>query len=302
MRDLYALPEPVGGHRAVLIVATDRLSAFDVVLPTPIAGKGRILTGMSLEWFRFIESRGLARTHVLGGAPPEGLGLTQDQQSALAGRSTVARECRVVPVECVVRGYLDGSGWKDYQKTGGVCGIKLPAGLERGSQLPEPVFTPATKAQVGEHDENISFAQAASAVGEALMQRLREISLSIYAAAHEHARSAGLILADTKFEFGVPLESCDEDGPLDPDAVMLIDEALTPDSSRYWEASAWNPGSAQESFDKQFVRDYLQGLCDAGSWDQTAPGPELPADVVRGTVARYEEAAARLFPHPSPDA
>mgnify|MGYP001794813863 CR=1 FL=1 len=296
VRDVYRVPEPVGGRPAVLIVATARLSAFDVVLPTPIPGKGRVLTALSDAWFGFIEQQGLAKTHRLG---VESLGevLSEHDLGHVDGRATVALACRVVPVECVVRGYLDGSGWKAYESSGTVCGIPLPSGLQRGSALPEPIFTPATKAELGEHDENISFDQACERVGAPVMERLRSMSLAIYHAAHDHASAAGLLLADTKFEFGVPLDRVDpKSAALDPGELVLVDEALTPDSSRYWERSAWNPGGAQASFDKQFVRDHLQRLSDEGSWDKTPPGPTLPAEVVEGTRERYREAALRLFP------
>lgn len=296
VRDVYTLRGPVGGRPALLLVATDRLSAFDVVLPTPIPGKGRILTRLSLAWFRFIAQRGLVTTHVLQETPGPETGLTPEQIEGLGGRAMVGVACEVVPVECVVRGYLDGSGWKDYRTTGSVCGVRLPEGLERGSRLPEPIFTPATKAQMGEHDENIDFDGAVRVAGGAVMERLRDTSLAIYRDASAHALERGLILADTKFEFGVPLDRRDDQAALDPDEVVLVDEALTPDSSRYWDAEAWSPGRAQASFDKQFVRDHLQALCDAGEWDKAAPGPELPASIVEGTTARYREAAERLFP------
>ncbi|MEM1423159.1 MAG: phosphoribosylaminoimidazolesuccinocarboxamide synthase [Planctomycetota bacterium] len=295
VRDVYALPGPVDGRPAVLIVATDRLSAFDVVLPTPIPGKGRVLTALSDAWFGFIEERGLARTHRLASADASAV-LTPGECERIDGRATVALACDVVPIECVCRGYLDGSGWKEYEASGTVCGVPLPAGLQRGSALPSPVFTPATKAQAGAHDENITFDRACTLVGGPVMERLRSATLAIYATARAHAERAGIILADTKFEFGVPTDRASRDGAFDPDELILVDEALTPDSSRYWEASAWSPGGAQASFDKQFVRDHLQALCDDGSWDKSPPGPELPAGVVDGTRQRYREAAVRLFP------
>ena len=295
VRDVYALPEPVRGRPAVLIVATDRLSAFDVVLPTPITGKGRILTALSDAWFGFIEERDLALTHRLPGADARGH-VSPEEHALIDGRATVALACDVGPGECGCRGYLDGSGWKEYLATGTVCGVPLPAGLERGSELPEPVFTPATKAQAGEHDENISFDRACTLVGGSVMERLRAMSLAIYEAARAHAHRAGIILADTKFEFGVPKDRTHAVSGFDPEELVLVDEALTPDSSRYWEASAWSPGGAQASFDKQFVRDHLQRLCDEGAWDKTTPGPKLPEGVVAGTRARYREAAMRLFP------
>lgn len=295
VRDVYRLPGPETGETERLaIVATDRLSAFDVVLPTPIAGKGRLLTGIAAFWFRWLEGRGLGPTHLLStdaGVLPEaafeGSATTRDD---LRGRVTIARACRVLPVECVVRGYLDGSGWGDYQRTGGICGVELPKGLQRGDRLPEPVFTPATKAEQGAHDENISFDRACEAVGEAVMRAARQKSLAIYNAAAERSRERGLLLADTKFEFGFPLDRAG-----DASALILVDEALTPDSSRYWPAGGWKPGQAQPSYDKQFVREHLQALVDAGQWNKRAPGPELPDAVVQGTLGRYREAAEILI-------
>lgn len=292
VRDVYTLP----GHRgrdALLIVATDRVSAFDVVMPTAIPGKGRLLTEISTWWFRFIEQRGLARTHVLStdardipDAAFDGPGAATTR-AQLAGRVTVGRACRVVPVECVVRGYLEGSGWKDYRATGSVCGVKLPAGLRQCDRLPEPVFTPATKAPQGEHDENISFDRACEIVGRPLMTRLKDATLAIYAAAAEYALTRGIIIADTKFEFGIPLD--------DPSGEpIVIDEALTPDSSRFWPADRYQPGRAQPSFDKQYLREYLQALVDRGSWRKQPPGPDLPAEIVERTLAKYVEARDRL--------
>ena len=288
VRDLYDLPPGPGGVGRTLIVATDRLSAFDVVLPTPIPGKGRLLTELSRRWFGFVEARGLCRTHTLPDDPHALDALPEADRAALGGRAVVARRCRVIPVECVVRGYLEGSGWRDYRANGSVCGVALPPGLRQADRLPEPIFTPATKEEGGRHDENISFADAAARVGAETMAFLRDRSLAIYAAAAEHALSRGLILADTKFEFGVPV---DDEGA----GPVLIDEALTPDSSRYWPADAWSPGREQSSFDKQFVREYLQRLVDEGAWDKRAPGPELPPGVVSGTRERYAEALRRLF-------
>lgn len=296
VRDVYRIAEPVRGRPALLIVATDRLSAFDVVLPTPIPGKGRVLTALSLAWLEWIASRRLCETHLVA---PDATGLTglwPEHRDQLEGRAMVGVSCRVVPVECVVRGYLDGSGWAEYERTGAVCGVSLPEGLARGSALPEPIFTPATKADVGEHDENITFDRACALVGGPVMERLRDVSMAIYRAAHGYAQERGLLLADTKFEFGMPPDRTSESAHFDPDELILIDEALTPDSSRYWDPDAWSPGGAQSSFDKQFVRDHLQALCDSGAWDKAAPGPELPEDVVLGTRARYRDAAVRLFP------
>jgi phosphoribosylaminoimidazole-succinocarboxamide synthase len=303
VRDTYTLPGAgPGGSDAILMVASDRLSAFDVVLPTPIPGKGRLLTEIAAFWLRMIERSGLGPTHLISTDDrlvPDSALRGRTSRVDLKGRVTVGRRCAVVPVECVVRGYLEGSGWRDYQRTGSVCGVALPPGLRQCERLPEPVFTPATKAEEG-HDENIGFdaavEHAARVFGAAraagLLETLRARSLAIYRMASEHAAARGIILADTKFEFGLPL---DADGRADIDAEpVLIDEALTPDSSRFWEASAYEPGRTQQSFDKQFVREYLEGLVDAGAWDKTDPGPELPGDVVAGTLARYRAARDRL--------
>jgi phosphoribosylaminoimidazole-succinocarboxamide synthase len=287
VRDIYELPAAGGGAARVLMIATDRISAFDVVMPTPIPGKGKILTAISAWWFGFIKERGLSPVHLLStdvGDIPEAA-LAGGSRASLRGRVMIGRKCRVVPVECVVRGYLEGSGWKEYRESGAVCGVKLPAGLRQCDQLPEPIFTPATKAPQGEHDENISVERAGELVGADLMRTLRERSLAIYKAAAAHARSRGIIIADTKFEFGIP-----EGGG----EAILIDEALTPDSSRFWPVDGFEPGRAQASFDKQFLREYLQGLVDRGEWHKQAPGPELPREIVDGTLAKYVEAMERL--------
>jgi phosphoribosylaminoimidazole-succinocarboxamide synthase len=258
VRELYALDDD-----RLLLVASDRISTFDVVLPTPIPDKGRVLTGLSAFWF--------ARTAEL--VPNHLLALRDD------GRSTECRRLEMLPIECVVRGYLSGSGWKDYRATGEVCGHRLPEGLVESQQLPEPIFTPATKAQTG-HDENIDREAAAALVGEERLAEVERIALELYAFAAEHARSRGIVLADTKLEFGL-----DEAGRL-----VLGDEAFTPDSSRFWPEDEYRAGTAPPSFDKQFVRDYCERL----GWDKTPPGPELPDDVVAGTRARYVEAFERL--------
>ncbi len=296
VRDVYRLPPDSGGGR-LLMVASDRISAFDVVMPTPIAGKGALLTRIAAWWFGFIEHRRLAETHLLSTSiddiPPDVV--NPRAREHLAGRITIGRECRVVPVECVVRGYLEGSGWKEYQATGEVCGVKLPRGLRQCEQLPEPIFTPATKAAVG-HDENISFDRAAEMLGNEgleLMSYLRDTSLAIYKAAAGHARARGIIIADTKFEFGIPLEDLSRQARAWVQPI-LIDEALTPDSSRFWPVDGYEPGRAQRSFDKQFLREYLEELVASGRWNKTPPGPELPPHVVEGTLARYREAADRL--------
>jgi len=285
VRDVFALPD---GN--LLIVATDRISAFDVVMPSGIPGKGEILTDMAVFWLRFIEQRGICKTHLVStdadAIPASAFvpgGSTRDQ---LVGRIMIGRRCRVIPVECVVRGYLEGSGWKEYQASGSVCGIKLPTGLSQCDRLPSPIFTPATKEEQGKHDENISFDRAVEIVGPAIMDELRELSLAIYAAAAEHARVRGIIIADTKFEFGIP-EATGSPGVTHP---ILIDEALTPDSSRFWPAGPYAPGRPQKSYDKQWLREYLESLVDAGSWNKQAPGPPLPEAVTLGTLDRYRSA------------
>jgi phosphoribosylaminoimidazole-succinocarboxamide synthase len=271
VRDVFDL-----GDR-LLIVSTDRLSAYDVVLPTRLPGKGVLLTQITLGWYEHF-GRSLA-THFLTAevseypAPFRGV-------EALAGRSMLVAKAKRFDVECVVRGYLSGSGWKEYQRNRSVCGIKLPDGLSESAELPEPIFTPATKADSG-HDENISFEQMCEIVPRREAEALRAKSIDLYRRGRDYARSRGILLADTKFEFGVI------DGE-----IRLIDEVLTPDSSRFWPADKYAPGRAQESFDKQFVRDYL----DASGWDHNPPGPELPADVVKRTMARYKEAHDLLFP------
>jgi phosphoribosylaminoimidazole-succinocarboxamide synthase len=299
VRDIYDLPpSSTGEGGGLLIVASDRLSAFDVVMRTPIPGKGLVLTRMSRLWFEFIAKHNLAETHVISfeAADLAPYGISEAEIDALEGRICIGRRCEVVPVECVVRGYLDGSGWEEYRRTGRVCGVDLPVGLQRGSRLPHPIFTPATKAQLGEHDENIDFGRACAIAGEAVMEHLRQTSISIYNAAHAYAAERGVILADTKFEFGFPLH---RDGSRASDFPIVVDEVLTPDSSRYWPADAWQPGGEQVSYDKQFVRDYLQKLTDRGEWNKTAGpdglGPALPDEVVRGTLSRYRDALERLF-------
>ncbi len=293
VRDVYPLPNGPGGVARLAIIATDRLSAFDVVLPTPIPGKGRLLTSIAAFWFRWLEVQGLGPTHLLSvderELPDEAFQGARITREDLAGRVTIARACEVLPIECVVRGYLEGSGWAEYQRDGSVCGVPLPRGLKQGDRLPEPIFTPATKAEQGAHDENISFDDACQRVGEAVMTEARRRSLAIYEAGAAYARSRGLLLADTKFEFGfVP------GGEGDAAGLMLIDEVLTPDSSRYWPVEGWQPGGPQPSFDKQFVREFLLRLVEQGAWDKTAPGPALPEDVVRGTLERYRQAHEML--------
>ena len=294
MRDVYALAPDSGGGR-VMMVASDRVSAFDVVMPTPISGKGRLLTEIATWWFGFIEQRKLAQTHLLSTSvddlPAEAVACPGVKEH-LKGRITIGRACRVIPVECVVRGYLEGSGWKEYRETGKVCGVELPKGLRQCDKLPEPIFTPATKAAVG-HDENISFDTAADAIGLETAGVLREMSLAIYNAAAAHALARGIIIADTKFEFGIPLgEEAKQHRVWTP--PMLIDEALTPDSSRFWPVEGYQPGRAQKSYDKQFLREFLEELVREGKWNKQPPGPELPGPVVEGTLAKYREAKEML--------
>jgi len=264
VRDIYDLGDKL------LIVATDRLSAFDVVLPTPIPDKGRVLTQLSLFWFNLLKD--VIPNHVLSAtdfpAPFD------KHREALEGRSMVVRKTKPLPIECVARGYVSGSGWKDYRATGKICGVALPAGLRESDRLPDPIFTPATKAASG-HDENISFEQAAALIGRELAEKVRAVTLEIYRRAASYAEPRGIILADTKFEFG-----------LLNNQLLWIDEALTPDSSRFWPAAEYNPGGPQPSFDKQFVRDYLERI----RWPKTPPGPELPPEVVDATRAKYREA------------
>src|SRR5579885_1625188 len=272
VRDIYA-----AGADALLIVTTDRLSAFDVVLPDPIPGKGRVLNEISNFWFA--RTRHIVPNHLTGRSPAE---LVSDpaERAALAGRSVIVRRLKALPLEAVVRGYLIGSGWKEYQSTGSICGISLPRGLQQAARLPAPLFTPATKAAAGEHDENISFAEAEKLIGAELAARVRDTAIALYEFASAHAARRGIIIADTKFEFGI-----DESGTL-----TLIDEALTPDSSRFWPADTYRPGTSPPSFDKQFVRDYLETL----DWNKKAPGPKLPAQVIARTSEKYREALARL--------
>ena len=290
VRDVYGVPARPGVQPRVLIVATDRISAFDVVLPTPLPGKGRLLTAISAEWFRFIGDRDIIDDHLLSTEPADVPGLTEEHHRLLRGRMMLGRAVSVIPVEFVARGYLAGSGWKEYQEHQTVCGIPLPTGLRQCDRLPEPIFTPATKATDG-HDQNIDFDTACQIAGRPVMKRLRDITLRIYSEGAAHAEARGIILADTKFEFGYII---DERGR-QTDEVILIDEVLTPDSSRFWPADEYEPGRDQNSFDKQHIRNYLQGLVDAGRWNKTPPGPDLPAEVVDHAVTRYREAYDRLF-------
>ena len=274
VRDIFALDD-----ERLLLVASDRISAFDVVLPTPIADKGRVLTGLARYWFGETAAAGIMPNHLLstdvGDLPADYRPATDD----LRGRSMICRRAEVLPVELIVRGYLAGSGWKDYRRTGAVCGIALPEGLRESDRLPQPLFTPSTKTDVG-HDQNITFDEMAALVGGLRAERARDLALALYRFAAQRAEGAGIIVADTKFEFGV----------VDGGELILIDEVLTPDSSRFWDAATYQPGRAQDSFDKQYVRDWLE----AQPWDKTPPGPELPADVVAGTRRRYVEAFERI--------
>ena len=270
VRDVYDL-----GDRLV-IVATDRISAFDVVLPTPIPGKGWVLTQLSNFWFEHLKD--VVPNH-LTGRPLSDVVSDATGRAAIEGRAVLVHKCEPLKVEAIVRGYLAGSGWSEYKKKGTVCGIRLPDGLTESARLPEPIFTPSTKAPAGQHDENITFEQAQQIVGADLAKKVRDVSIELYQRAAAWAEPRGILLADTKFEFGI------RNGEL-----ILIDEALTPDSSRFWPKDVYQPGRAQPSFDKQFVRDWLNGV----GWDHTPPAPELPADIVSQTAAKYREALDRL--------
>jgi phosphoribosylaminoimidazole-succinocarboxamide synthase len=271
VRDLYAV-----GEDQLLIVQSDRLSAFDVVLPTPIPGKGRVLTELSFFWFDKL--RHIVPNHLTGIAPESVVAANERDQ--VRGRAMVVRKLKPLLIEAVVRGYIIGSGWSDYQKTGAVCGIKLPPGLKQAEKLPQPIFTPASKAPAGQHDENITYAEAEQAVGAKHAAQVRDLSIRLYSEAASYAATRGIIIADTKFEFGV-----DERGD-----VVLIDEALTPDSSRFWPASEYRVGISPPSFDKQFVRDWLE----TQSWNKKPPAPALPADVLAKTSEKYKEALRLL--------
>lgn len=273
VRDLY---EVDADH--LLIVQTDRLSAFDVILPDPIPGKGEVLTTVSNFWFNKLER--IIPNH-LSGIDPESVVQTETEREQVRGRAFVTKKLKPLPIEAIVRGYLVGSGWKDYRKTGAVCGIQLPAGLQEAQKLPQPLFTPSTKAAVGDHDENISFAQAIDLLGEARAKQVRDATLALYTEAADYALTRGIIIADTKFEFGV-----DKAGKL-----YLIDEALTPDSSRFWPSDQYRVGSNPPSFDKQFVRDWLE----SSGWNKQPPAPHVPQDVLLKTAEKYREALQRLL-------
>jgi phosphoribosylaminoimidazole-succinocarboxamide synthase len=277
VRDIYAVDAD-----QLLIVTTDRLSAFDVILPDPIPGKGRVLHQISEFWFE--RTRHIVPNHV-SDRPLASVVHDAADLAMLSGRAAIVRRLRALPIEAVVRGYLIGSGWKDYQASGSVCGIPLPRGLQLAAELPEPLFTPATKAALGEHDENISFERTTEVIGLDAARAVRAAALALYRHAAEHARDRGIIIADTKFEFGL-----DEQGQL-----TLIDEVLTPDSSRFWPAATWRVGTSPPSFDKQYVRDYLETL----EWNKRAPGPRLPPEVIARTSEKYHEALARLTGPPT---
>ena len=273
VRDIYAVDE-----QHMLIVTTDRLSAFDVIMPTPIPQKGVILTQVANFWFELLKD--VIPNH-LSDKTLDDLPLSADEKNLLQGRSIVVKRLKPLPVEAIVRGYLIGSGWKDYQQTGAVCGIELPSGLRMADRLPEPIFTPSTKADVGNHDINISFAQMQDKIGAALAEQIRSVSIELYNRAAAYALTRGIIIADTKFEFGLDADN----------NLVLIDEILTPDSSRFWPADQYQVGISPPSFDKQFVRDYLETL----DWGKTAPGPELPAEIVSKTAKKYREVADLLI-------
>jgi phosphoribosylaminoimidazole-succinocarboxamide synthase len=275
VRDVYSIPDKLLGD-PLLIIATDRISAFDCILPQGIPGKGRVLTQMSLFWFDFL--RDVVPNHLITANVDEYPAPLHAYRDQLEGRSMLVKRCRMEPIECVARGYVVGSGWKDYKATGAICGISLPAGLLECAALPEPIYTPASKAETG-HDENISFETTVKTVGAETAALLRDLTLKIYGKASAHAATRGIILADTKFEFGW------HDGKL-----LLADEVLTPDSSRYWPRDDYKPGGAQPSFDKQFVRDYLETL----TWNKQPPAPPLPEDVIARTSEKYHDAYTRI--------
>ncbi len=272
VRDIYDIDDT---H--MLIVTTDRLSAFDVILPDPIPGKGAVLTAVSLFWFRF--TKDLVPNH-LTGIPLEDVLPDESERRAVAGRALVVRKLKPLPVEAIVRGYVIGSGWKEYQQTGAICGIRLPEGLQQAEKLPQAIYTPSTKAELGEHDENVIFEKTVEMLGRDLAARVRDISIAIYRRAADYAMERGIIIADTKFEFGLS----------DTGELFLIDEVLTPDSSRFWPVDSWRTGISPPSYDKQYVRDYLETL----DWDKKPPAPRLPQEIIDNTAAKYREAQERL--------
>ena len=273
VRDIYEVDD-----EHLLIITTDRLSAFDVILPNPIPGKGQVLTSVSNFWFD--KMRSVIPNH-LSSLRLEDVVPNAEERAQIEGRAIIVKKLNPLPVEAIVRGYLIGSGWKDYQKSGSVCGIKLPEGLQQAQQLPEAIYTPSTKAAVGDHDENIPFAETIPLLGEEMATRVRDVSIKLYTEAAEYAKQRGIIIADTKFEFGLDAEG----------ELFLIDEALTPDSSRFWPAEQYQVGISPPSFDKQFIRDYLETL----DWDKTAPGPELPEKITKISSQKYHEAMHKLL-------
>ena len=278
VRDVYELSASESGRESMLlIVASDRISAFDVVMDDPIPDKGKILTKMSLFWFKQMED--IVKNHVIASDPRDYPEICHQYADQLRDRSMLVRKAKPLPVECIVRGYLAGSGWKDYKETGMICGIRLPEGMKESQELPDPIFTPSTKAEGGLHDQNISFEEAAKLVGRDTAEAIRDLSLKIYEKGRRYAAERGIIIADTKFEFGFV------DG-----ALVLIDEILTPDSSRFWPADEYQPGRSQKSFDKQFLRDYLLSI----KWPKKPPPPKLPPDIINKTREKYMEALARL--------
>ncbi len=278
VRDVYELSASESGRESMLlIVASDRISAFDVVMDDPIPDKGKILTKMSLFWFKQMED--IVKNHVIASDPRDYPEICHQYEDQLRDRSMLVKKAKPLPVECIVRGYLAGSGWKDYKETGMICGIRLPEGMKESQELPDPIFTPSTKAEGGLHDQNISFEEAAKLVGRDTAEAIRDLSLKIYEKGRRYAAERGIIIADTKFEFGFV------DG-----ALVLIDEILTPDSSRFWPADEYQPGRSQKSFDKQFLRDYLLSI----KWPKKPPPPKLPPDIINKTREKYMEALARL--------
>ena len=272
VRDIYDIDE-----EHMLIITSDRISAFDVIMPTPVPDKGVILNEVTRFWLHKLEH--IIPNH-LANIALEDIITDEQECKAVARHAMVVKKLKALPVEAIVRGYIIGSGWKDYQKTGSICGISLPEGLQLADKLPEPIYTPSSKADVGEHDENIDFAATEALLGKDLAKQVKDVSLQLYREASDYARERGIIIADTKFEFGLD----------DNDQLVLIDEVLTPDSSRFWPADSYQPGSSPESFDKQFVRDYLESL----DWDKNPPGPELPDEIVEKTIEKYNEALQRL--------
>jgi len=271
VRDVYEI------DNKLLIVASDRMSAFDVVMDDPIPDKGKILTQISLFWFKLLGD--IVENHILATDPVDFPESCRQYAAELRGRTMLVKKAKPLPIECIVRGYISGSGWQEYQSKGSICGIPIPAHMLESAQLPEPIFTPSTKAEIGTHDENISFAEAAQLAGQEIAEQARDISLKLYKAGRDYATQKGIIIADTKFEFGIL------NGRL-----ILIDEVLTPDSSRFWPKDSYRPGGSQQSFDKQYLRDYLQGL----GWSKTPPPPKLPIEIINKTRERYLEALTRL--------